>query len=229
MNHQPLRVGCSRIIRCENDIGAELIGAGVHVNRVAAMQRIFRQQRLQRRHWIVRREAGIGIVADGGRVLVAGSGAVVEIIGVNRGRDDELVRKAEDRRVGARRYPDAVARSGGEYVAVHGPAVMVGVGYARGDGREVLTVAGDCEVDGAGNVERAPVDRCGDALEHHIPAGGRGHFQERRRAQRSLRGAAIGAHLDDATIGRGLGADRDCGIAAIDRGRVRGPLRICRA
>ena len=216
----------------DNDIGREVVRAGVHINGVAGVEVVGAEHRGDGRHGVGGRRPGIGIVPGGGEgPLVAGVKGVVHVVVVAGG-----ARRSPDREHGVRGVPDvwsqrvrhadpglqrAPCRVPGE-VAV----VQLGAGDVRVRGPPVQAHLDVHEVAEAG---APPVNDDRVVQVVLFEAIGGEELDERLGRSGRLIGVAVGAEVDARAVLIGEGAGRwsilrdDVGhIAGVDGGRVEG-------
>ena len=83
--------GDARVLLLDFHVHCQRVVASVHVDHVAEFQVIGIQHRLDRRLRTGREEAVVRVIADGGRVFVAGEVRVVDVIGMNRFCDHQRI------------------------------------------------------------------------------------------------------------------------------------------
>ena len=190
----------------DHHVRRQRVHARVDEDRVAGFQGIRREQRPERLHGIAGRGAGVPVVADRRGVLVADERAVVDEIGVPRGRRgadrEDVVGGVLNTR--SQRVRDA---DPGPQRAIGLPRIPREVTVIRLRGRDGgvrrAVVETDRNVDEIAGAQAAPRD-------DHLAIGpellqtiGREQLDQLRRRARRLSGVAVEAEVDPAAVLRG--------------------------
>ena len=210
-----------RVRRQDSDVGRQLVRAGVHVGGVAGVEVVDVQERVERRHGVGGRRAGVVVVAGCRGVLIGrGIVGVVDIVEIAGHADGEHgVGRVEDRGVGGggdlQRAP--IGHDG--RLPGEGPVV----GLVLGDWRErCATVRAEVDGDERPGPAGAPADESGFVLADLLAAREREELDEGCGRMGRLRRVALEAQVDPAAVGAGLDGVGRRHIAGVDGGRVEG-------